>query len=290
MAVCAIGAGGLVWFWLKPAAVERVEPVTVAVPVPTPASPQAEAPLVDVLPRPELRAQIRQPAALVGEPVIVSVRLRNPGALAAAHNSAAEAVVQPLSLNGNWRDFVELSVERLAADGQAEPAAVETALLKPGPVEPETEVGVRALVAAWVLSPESTAQMGPGDFRVSVKLKSAGLLAENYTDLAAQVDFSLAAPDGVADTTRLEQNVAFYYLNQNNCEATIEHALKTIELDPVGYPAYWYAAECYAAAGQTGDAVAMLEALLAVMPPALAGSDYHTAVELRLEQLQQARE
>ncbi len=283
-AVCAISAGGMFWFWLNPPVILEMEQLLVDVELP--AEVEAVAPEVDFSPRPVLRAEIRQPAALAGEPVIVSVRLRNAGALAAAHSDQAKASPQPLPLNGNWRDFVELTVARLSADGQTEPVAVDAALLSPGPPEPESEVGVRALVAVWALSPDSIAQLAPGDYRVLVRLNAAELLTEDYPNLGTQVDFTLAAPDGSADTARLAQNVAFYHLKQNNCELALEHARKAIELDPAGYPAYWYAAECYAVAGQTAEAVAMLEGLLGVMPPGLTGSDYHAAVEIRLAQLQ----
>ncbi len=283
--VCAISAGGMFWFWLNPPVIMEMEQLLVDVELPA-AAVEAVAPEVDFAPRPELWAEIRHPAAFVGEPVIMSVRLRNPGALAAAHSTEAEMVAQPLSLHGNWRDFVELTVARFSVDGQTEPAPVETALLKPGPIEPETELGVRALAAVWVLSPESTVQLEPGDYRVLVRLNSAELLTEDYPNLETQVDFTLVAPDGSADTARLAQSIAFYYFNQNNCEMTLEHALKAIELDPAGYPAYWYAAECYAATDQTIEAAALLETLLAVMPPNLTGSDYHAAVKIRLAQLQ----
>jgi len=286
-AVCilGVGMGGLFWFWLTPATVES-GPVAVDDAGPTPIPRQAEPPPVDFSPRPVLQADIRQPDALAGEPVLVSVRLRNAGALAAAHSGDGGTSPQPLPLHGNWRDFVELTVARVGAGGQTEPVAMNADLLSPGPPETEGEVGVRALAAVWALSPENTAQLEPGDYRAQVRLKAADLLTGEFADIETQADFSLAAPGGAADTARLAQNVAFYYLKQNNCAATLEHALKAIELNPAGLPAYWYAAECYAATGQTAEAVAMLESLLAAMPPEQAGGDYHAAVEIRLARLQ----
>ncbi len=282
--ICAIGAGlgGLAWFWAKPPAAVAVDDSPSQLPPPT------EPPAVDLSPRPELAVTIRQPDALVGEPVMVSVRLRNAGALAAAHATDAKTLPQTLELQGNWRNFIELEVSRLSANGQSKAVAVEAVPLGPEPPQPESAIGVRTLAAAWAFSPDSTAQWQPGNYRVSVRLRAEGLLPRKFPDLAAQADFLLAEPDGSTDLARLNQAVAFYHLQQNNCDAVLTHARKAIELNPGNNPAYWYAAECLIAAGQTTEAATMLDLLLTNMPPELHGSDYHAAVKMRLARLQSA--
>ena len=57
-------------------------------------------------------------------------------------------------------------------------------------------------------------------------------------------------------------------------------------MDPQRHMAYWYAADCLVATGDTSAAIATLKQLLAVFPPEATQNDLYVAVTHSLEELQ----
>jgi len=270
---------------------------------------------MDVTPRPDLRARLRETHLWVGEPAIISVRLRNRGAMTAARNldrlaqytvlgtdpaaearrsglplpSENETRIRPLMLNGDWRAHIRISVARLSDIGSRELVEADAVPFGANSLEVQRTVGAVPLAATWILEPVTTLRMGPGRYQLSVKLTAEHLLSGEFKDLKTKLDMTLTEPSGPADQARIEQNAAFYLLSRSKYEAALERALKAISFNPSQYPAYWYAAECYRVMNRPEKAADIIRTLLDRMPPELYGGDFHTVAQRRLEQLTEAR-
>ena len=252
--------------------------------------------------RPELSVRVRDQRGLTGGPVFLTVRLRNEGAMRAARDAAQlaraeeqdeEAQPEPtteeqhihtLALSGDWRERVTFEIAGIEGSSAFEPVLLSSTGRTP------TEIGIISLQTTWAISPETTRDMAVGTYTVTARLDPAGLFPgldlPDGEELAGSVTFSLSEPADDAEKAIMEETASLYYVRMLDCETAIPSAMEAIRLDPQRYYAYWYAAQCQAALGNTGEAISLLETLLEVMPPMKDGGEFYAAAEAWLEELQ----
>ena len=250
---------------------------------------------------PELSLSVRDQRGLTGGPVFLTVRLRNEGAMRAARNAvqlaraeeqyeeaqpeptAEEQHIHTLALSGDWRERVTFEIAGIEGNSPFEPVLLSSTAHTP------TEIGIIPLQTTWAISPETTREMATGTYTVTARLDPAGLFPgldlPDGEEIADSVTFSLGEPADDAEKAIMEETASLYYVRMLDCESAIPSAMEAIRLDPQRYSAYWYAAQCQAALGNTGEAISLLETLLDVMPPMKDGGEFYAGAEAWLEQL-----
>jgi len=253
-------------------------------------------PLPDTTPtlNPEIGASVRNPEGRTGGPIMVHVRLHNPQAARIARQSdrtQARPDIPGIPLSTDWRLPVTFTLSKQNTSGTMVPVNMETSPQLLSTTEPETTLGVVSLMAIWAFSPEDSERLGDGQYEVRVDLRTGDLISDQYllpdTDtLSASTLFSLAAPTGSLETARVQEDTARFYSAHGDCTLTIQHAQQAIQLDAERYLAYWYAADCLAATGDTDATISTLEQLLSVMPSgASGGNDLYVTAKAWLERL-----
>jgi len=269
----------------------------------------APSPTPESDPRPELSLSVPDSKGSVGGPVLLTVRLRNEGAMRAARNAALvsqyeslgmdpereamragrplrteeEKEVQAFSLSSDWREQVTFEIAGIEGNNPFEPGLLSSTAHTP------TEIGIIPLQTTLAISPETTREMATGTYTVTARLDPAGLFPEldlpDGEEIAGSVTFSLGEPASDAEQAIMEETVSLYYVRMLDCESAIPSAMEAIRLDPHRYSAYWYAAQCQAALGNTGEAIALLETLLDIMPPMKDGGEFYAGAKAWLAQL-----
>lgn len=243
---------------------------------------------------PELEASVRNPQGRTGGPIMVHVRLHNPQAARIARQSdrtQARPDIPGIPLGTDWRLHVTFTLSRQNTSGTMIPVKMETSPQLLSTTEPEKNLGVVSLMAIWALSPQESERLGEGQYEVRVDLRTVDLIPDQYLlpdadILSDSTLFSLAAPTGSQETAQIQEDTARFYSAQGDCALTIQHAQQAIQLDAERYLAYWYAADCLAATGDTEATISTLEQLLAVFPPGAAGgNDLYVAAKAWLERL-----
>ena len=243
---------------------------------------------------PELEASVRNPQGRTGGPIMVHVRLHNPQAARTARQSdrtQARPDIPGIPLGTDWRLHVTFTLSRQNTSGTMIPVTMETPPQLLSTTEPEKNLGVVSLMAIWALSPQESERLGEGQYEVRVDLRTGDLIPDQYLlpdadILSDSTLFSLAAPTGSKETAQIQEDTARFYSARGDCALTIQHAQQAIQLDAERYLAYWYAADCLAATGDTEATISTLEQLLAVFPPeAAGGNDLYVAAKAWLERL-----
>lgn len=243
---------------------------------------------------PELEASVRNPQGRTGGPIMVHVRLHNPQAARTARQSdrtQARPDIPGIPLGTDWRLHVTFTLSRQNTSGTMIPVTMETPPQLLSTTEPEKNLGVVSLMAIWALSPQESERLGEGQYEVRVDLRTGDLIPDQYLlpdadILSDSTLFSLAAPTGSQETAQIQEDTARFYSARGDCALTIQHAQQAIQLDAERYLAYWYAADCLAATGDTEATISTLEQLLAVFPPeAAGGNDLYVAAKAWLERL-----
>jgi hypothetical protein len=245
--------------------------------------------------QPELRVRIRNSEEFTGAPIIVTVELHNLVARRVARGSdptQARPDIPTIPLNGDWRLAVSFGLGRQDASGESQPLTMDTPIKLFAFQEPETILGVIALMDTWAVSPEESERLGSGQYTLHVQFEAEGLISDEYLPnvetLNASASFSLTPSSDPQGTAQMEETRALFYARQgeSQCGSTVQHARSAFQMDPQRHMAYWYAANCLDATGDTPAAIATLEQLLAIFPPEAAQSDLYVAVTDRLDELQ----
>ena len=242
---------------------------------------------------PELEASVRKPKGLTSSPIMVRVSLSNPKAARIARQSDRTQVrsdIPGIPLSTDWRLNVSFTLSRQNASGKMIPVNVEASPQLLSRSEPEKNLGLVTLMAIWALSPKESERLGQGQYEISVDLRTADLFPDQYlpdTDtLSDSAFFSLVEPPGSKETAQIQEDTALFYSAQGECALTVQYARSAFRMDPQRHMAYWYAADCLVATGDTPAAIATLKQLLAVFPPEAAQNDLYVAVVDWLDELQ----
>ena len=200
--------------------------------------------------------------------------------------------IPTIPLNGDWRLAISFALARQDSSGQSMPLTMDAPVQLFTFQEPETTLGVIAIMDTWAVSPEESERLGVGQYSLHVQFEADGLIPDEYLPntetLTASASFSLTASSGPQDTAQAEETLALFYSwqRESQCESTVQHARSAFRMDPQRHMAYWYAADCLVATGDTPAAIATLEQLLVVFPPEATQSDLYVAVTDSLEELQ----
>lgn len=265
-------------------------------------------------PRPELRLSVQDLRGFAGAPVFLTVRLLNAGAMEAARNAALlaqaerldmdseqeaerfgrslpdeeETEVQPLPLNGDWREHVVFELERGGETDTLDPVLLSST------GHTSTEIGILPMLTTWAIPPDITQDMATGDYTVTARMDPTDLFTELDLDEDMAIEdsarFSLMMPANDAERALMKEINALYYVGLLDCESAVPHAMEAVRLDPERVKAYWYAAQCEAVLGNTDKAIELLEDLLARTPPMKDGGEFYIEIKLWLEQLKAAED
>jgi hypothetical protein len=266
-------------------------------------------PTPDAAPRPELRLSVQDSQGFAGGPVFLTVRLLNPDALQTARNAVllaqSEIASKPptpgtgdverstadddngtkegLSVSGDWREYVRFELTGTVGTIPLEPVWLSST------GHASTQAGVLPLRTTWAIPPELTRDMATGEYTVTARLDTASLFMAlgqgKDTEIHDSVRFSLVSPANDAEQALMEEINALYYVGLLDCPLAVAHAMEAVRLDPERVKSYWYAAQCEAIMGNTEEAIALLEDLLARTPPTEDGGEFYAEVRLWLEQL-----